>query len=599
MTENTIDRQLLIRVLILFFLVMLMLCGLIIRLWKVQVLSGQEFDEKASRQYARSIRLPALRGRIYSSDGKLLAANRSSAIAQLHLSEMPLSGKLSRSADHILTEIQRAEDKVGKKSGIQKKNILHHMQHSPGIPMTIFKDLNQAELARLAEITPSIPGLELAASSIRQYPFRSLASHLIGYTGSSNPGTAEDRADYSYYLPDTIGRTGLEERFNSTLQGKPGRKLVKVNHRGFVHEVIESDSAEPASDLILTLDTRLQAAAEHLLQGREGAIVMMDASDGSILAAGSAPGYDLNRFIPRISAKDFKALLEHPGHLFRNKAIQDSYMPGSIVKPLVALAVLENEISPDDEMECDGATYFSDGSRIRCWAWQSGGHGPLSLTDAIKVSCNDYFIENGMKLGLDKLQELYASAGIGSETGIGLPETKGILPNRQQWKNWNAYDTALVSIGQGKIQISPIQAVSYTAAIANGGSLWKARLVKEIRNPETGQVTVIQPELRGRLKASPENIAIVREGLYRAVNEPGGGASRARLPDLTICGKTGTAEVGSRENHTKNTWFIGFAELPSGRLTAIAVLVLKGEAGNKTAAPLAAEMFRTAARLNL
>ena len=598
--HSTIDRQLLIRIMTLAFLVMLMLSVLIIRLWNVQVLAGQEFDEKASRQYARSIRLPSLRGRIYSADGRLLAANRPAAVAQLHLSEMPLSGKLSRSADYILKEIQRAEKAVGKSSGIVKAKILSHMQHSPGIPMLIFKDLDRAELARLAEITPLVPGLELSAVSVRRYPCRSLASHLIGYTGPQDPSTAEDRGDYFYYLPDTVGRAGLEKLYDSLLQGKPGRKLVKVNHRGFVHEIIgEPTPAEPASDLILTLDSRLQAAAERLLGDREGAIVMLDASDGSVLAAASAPGFDPNRFIPRISRSDLRELLEHPGHPFLNKAVQSAYMPGSIVKPLVALAILENGVPPDDETECDGATYFSDGSRIRCWAWQSGGHGLLTLTDAVKVSCNDYFIEHGMKLGLDKLQELYASAGIGSKTGIGLPEARGVLPNRKKWKNWNTYDTALVSIGQGKIQVSPIQAACYAAAIANGGSLWKARLVREIRNPETGQVTTVQPELRGKLKASPENIAIVREGMYQAVNEPGGGAFRARLPDLTVCGKTGTAEVGSRENRTKNTWFTGFAELPSGRLAAVAVLILKGEAGNKTAAPLGAEMFRTAAGLNL
>jgi len=156
-----------------------------------------------------------------------------------------------------------------------------------------------------------------------------------------------------------------------------------------------------------------------------------------------------------------------------------------------------------------------------------------------------------------------------------------------------------VSIGQGKIQISPLQAVSYMAAIANGGKLWTPRLVKIIRNPETGERTVSKPVLRGHLKASSENIAIVREGMFRAVNESDGGANRARVDDLKVIGKTGTAEVGSLENRTKNTWFIGYAQMPTGRQIAVAVLVLKGEAGNRTAAPLAAEIFRTALRIKL
>jgi len=292
-------------------------------------------------------------------------------------------------------------------------------------------------------------------------------------------------------------------------------------------------------------------------------------------------------------------LSESPGHPFQNKVFQGVSMPGSIVKPLVALAILENGVKPEDEIECDGATHFADGSRIRCWAWQSGGHGMLSLLDAIKVSCNDFFIENGMKLGIDKLRDMYASAGIGSRTGVGLPESRGVLPGGSRWPNWNVYDTALVSIGQGKIQLTPIQAVSYAAALANGGKLWTPYLVRAVRNPETGWKETIRPVLRGRLKASPENIEIVRDGMFRAVNAPGGGAARARLQGMTVYGKTGTAEVGSKDNRTKNTWFIGFAKLPSGRLLAVAVLVFKGEAGNKTAAPLAAEMLRFAAALNL
>ena len=600
MTADTENKEILIRIMIMAFTVMLLFSALIIRLWKVQILSGFEFDEKASGLYARSIRLPALRGRIYSSDGSLLAANRPSVEARFHLSEMPISGKLKKSAQYILTEVQRAEKAVGRNSGVTRKNILHHMQHRPGIPMVIFKDLDQAELARLAELMPPIPGLELAASSIRWYPFHSLASHLIGYTGPQDPSTAEDRGDYFYYLPETTGRTGLEKAYNQELQGKPGKKLVKVNHRGFVHEVIgEPQHSESASDLVITIDSRLQRQAELLLEGREGAIVVMDASDGSLLAAGSAPGYDLNCFIPKISSKDYKSLMGQSGQPFLNKVLRGSYMPGSIIKPLVSLAILESGISPDDELECDGATYFSDGSRIRCWSWLSGGHGSLSLTDALKVSCNDFFIENGMKLGLDRLRMTFASAGIGSKTGIELPEEAGILPDRKRWNNWNVHDTALISIGQGKIQVTPLQAVSYTAAIANGGRLWKPRLVQEIRNPETGKKTVSPKVLRGLLKASPENIAFVREGMFRAVNEDGGGAYRAQVPGITVSGKTGTAEVGPKNKRENNTWFVGFSELPSGRLIAIAVLVLKGEAGNKTAAPLAAEMFKCAIRLKL
>ncbi len=614
---------------ILAFVVMLLLSAIIIRLWTVQILSGHEFDEKASRQYARGIRLSALRGRIYSSDGRLLAGNRPCMTAVLHLSEMPISGKLVNSIHYIYSQILRAEKVIGRGSLISQTSIrfrgrhfpgisarmfkvlskelkppelaiLYHIHHCPGMPVELFRDLSPAELARLSEITPAVPGLELTAVPMRNYPYRSLAAQLIGYTGFKDPHTAEDRGDYFYYSPEMTGRAGLEKSYNSVLQGKPGRKDVNVNHRGFVYEVIgDPKAAESSSDLVLTLDARLQVTAEHLLRGREGAIVVMDASNGSLLAAASAPGYDLNDFIPRISAKDYRKLENRPGHPFQNKVMQGTYMPGSIVKPLVALAMLDNGIDPDELTECDGATHFPDGSRIRCWAWRSGGHGPLPLLDAIKYSCNDFFIENGISLGIAKLKELFASAGIGCKTGLGMGELPGIIPDPERFKKWNVHETALVSIGQGKIQISPLQAACYMAAIANGGKLWTPRIVRSIRNPETGQRTDTKPLLRGQLKASEENIAVVREGMFRAVNESDGGANRAKVDDLKVIGKTGTAEVGSIEKRTKNTWFIGYAQMPTGRQIAVAVLVLKGEAGNKTAAPLAAEIFRVALKIKL
>ncbi|MBQ9338063.1 MAG: penicillin-binding protein 2 [Lentisphaeria bacterium] len=601
MVEKTLDKQLLIRILIMAFIVMLMLSALIIRLWDVQIRSGSEFDEKTSRQYARSIRLPALRGRIFSSDGEVLATNRPTVDVLFHLSEMPISGNQTKSVKMIMKEVLRAEKAVGRASGITEQQILAHMQHYPAIPMTVFKELTPAELAKLSELMPEIPGLEFSAGSQRWYPFRSLASQIIGYTGPQDPRTAEDRGNYFYYLPETIGKEGLERVYNQQLQGIPGMKLVKVNHRGFVYETIGTPTpARPSMDLVLTLNARMQAKAEKLLRGRSGAAVVMDVSDGSVLAMASAPGFDLNSFIPRISQSEYDKLKDDPGRPFLNKAVSSAYMPGSIVKPLVALALLENGVQPEEETVCDGATHFGEHSYIRCWAWLAGGHGSVSLTDAIKVSCNDFFCENGMELGLEKLREMYESAGIGSRTGIGLPsESAGVLPDRKRFPKWNSFETALISIGQGKIQVSPLQAVSYAAAIANGGILWKPRLVREFKNSDTGESTVEPPVRRGQLKATSEHIAIVREGMFRAVNEAGGGARRAYCEELAISGKTGTAEVGPRNKRTKNTWFIGFAELPSGRKLAVCVLVLNGESGNKSAAPVALELFRYALHLNL
>ncbi len=594
------DLQVLLRIMMIAFVIMLLLAIVLIRLWNVQVISGREYNEKASRQYARNIRIPPVRGSIYSSDGQLLAGNRPCFEVLLHLSEMNLSGTRKKSVEHILEEIRRAERAIGRSSGVTEDAVLYHMKYFPGIPMAVFKDLNQAELARIAELSPAIPGLELSAEATRYYPFGSLAAHLIGYIGPRDPSTDENRSDYFYYLPDSAGRTGVEKALDEDLRGKPGKKLVIVNHRGFVHEVVgEPTPAEPASDIELTLDTRLQSLAEKLITNVNGAIVLLDAGDGSVLAMASSPGYDLNNFVPRISSRRYNYLLNQTGHPFINKAAQGVYMPGSVIKPLIAISYLENGFSPDDTVNCDGATPFGATSRIKCWSWRSGGHGPVSLVKAIEVSCNDFFIESGMKLGIDRISATLATAGIGSKTGFILPENDGILPSRDKWKNWTAYDTALISIGQGKILVSPLQAASYTAAIANGGLLWKPRLVREVRNPSTGEKKVFPTELRGKLAASPQTLSLVREGMSRAVSEYEGSAKRARVEGLEICGKTGTAEVGSGANRHKNTWFIGFTKTSSGHTYAIAVLVLHGDSGGGTSAPLAARLFEKLEELEL
>ena len=592
--DEPVDRQILIRILIIVFAVMLMLFLLLIRLWSVQILSGREFNERSERQYARNIRMPALRGRIYSADGRLLAGNRPSYCALFHLSEMNLSGRRSQAVERILKEIRKAEKAVGTSSRIAEKEILYHMIRYPGIPMAVFKDLNRVQMAKLAEITPPIRGLELTAEGVRYYPYGSLAAHVIGYTGNSDPRMAEDRAEYFYYLPDPMGKTGLEKLYDRQLRGKAGKKLVIVNHRGFVHEEVgKPEAAHNGNDLILTLDAGVQYRAEKLLSGVQGAIAVMDASNGAVLALASGPAYDLNKFIPGIPSGEYRKLLQHPGKPFINKALQGNYMPGSILKVLLGLSLLENGIiHQEDQIRCDGFTSFSRTFRIRCWAYLSGGHGPLALKDALKVSCNDYFIENGVKLGLEKYCETLRSAGLGSRTGIGLGESAGLLPDRKKYRYWGNYDTALISIGQGKILLTPIQALSYAAALCNGGTVWVPQLVREIRNSSDGKATPIRPRKKSTLLGSEENLKIIRQGMYEAVNSPTGGVRGARLQECAVYGKSGTAEVGPKNNRTKNTWFLGFCKTPGGKDLAICVLVIEGQSGNRTAAPLAANLLR-------
>ncbi len=593
---NDIDLKTLqpfLRIGIILFLVMAVYAVIGIRLWHVQVLSGNKYSAKASRQYARKIRIPAVRGRIFSSDGKLLAENRASYDAVFHLSEMRKPGRMDKTINHIMGELARVSDCIGRSCGITVTDIRRHMNYYPGLPITVFQDLNPVELAKISELAPPVNGMELTVETVRRYPYASLASHLIGYVGPSDPSKADDRNEFFYYIPDIVGKSGVERLYDDKLKGSPGKKLVLVNHRGFVHEVVgEPIPARNGFDLELTLDLRAQRLAERLLGGANGALVVLDASTGAVIAMASAPGFDPNLFVPRISSQEYSRLLKNPDRPFLNKAAQGSYMPGSIAKPLVGICLLENGIPPEHEIDCDGFTMIGD-SRIRCWYWYGGGHGGVDLLRALEISCNDFFIENGLRLGVNRLSATFASAGIGSDTGFPLPESDGLLPSRNQGKHrWNIFDTALVSIGQGRIEVTPLQAARYTAAIANGGTLWKPCILKSVRGASGTVIQETAPEANGKLAASPRTLALIREGMHRAVNAPGGGAKQARNSRIELSGKTGTAEVGSGENRYKNTWFTGFGtDAKTGKTYAITVMVMHGVGGGKTAAPLAARFF--------
>lgn len=585
-----------LRIGIIVFVIMVVYTIIGLRLWDLQVVSAGKYKAKAARQYVRQIRIPAVRGRIISSDGRLLAGNRVSYNIVFHISEMRQSGKFYKNVDHIHTQASKALKVIGRKMSVTKKDIIHRMTIYPGIPMTIATDLTSKELARITEMQPPIQGLEIVPAPQRYYPGKTFAAHLIGYTGVSDPGTAEDRREFFYYLPDPVGRAGVEKICNDALRGAPGKKLVIVDNRGFVHkEEGKTQKAENGSDVILSIDAKAQEIAENLLRGKRGAITVVDAHTGELLAMASAPSYDLNNFIPRISYKKYRSLLYHPGQPFLNRAAFGSYMPGSIIKPLVALALLENGLDPAKKILCDGYTPIAE-ARIKCTAYLRGGHGKLDLAKAIELSCNDYFIDGGNALGIKKLSAMFAAGGIGKKTGFLLSERAGRLPNPQRYRYWNMYDTALVSIGQGKIELSPLQAVLYTAAIANGGVLYKPILVKAIREENNKELFSAVPEKNGTLPVSRKTLQAVKQGMFQAVHSSMGSARRARNSRMKMYGKTGTAEVGPKNARFKNTWFIGFGTAAANgsekkRTYAISVLITHGESGGVTCAPIAKDFF--------
>lgn len=585
------DASVQIRICVMIFLAFVIFSILGIQLWNTQVRHRRDYEEKALRQSVRRIRIPPLRGRILAADGTPLAVNRASYNVQLHLAEMSMP-RQDAMLRHILAEADRAADRIGRKNPLTEEKIRRHLNLYPGIPMPLFSDLAPAELARLWELAPAVTGLEIVPGSIRDYPSGPMAAHLIGYVGKGDPESADDRSEYFYYFPDPEGKEGLEKSCDGELRGSPGKKMVLVDSRGFVREELEEPArAKNGRDVILSLDSRAQRIAEELLAGRTGSIVVLEAETGAVTAMASSPSFRPGDFVPFISREKYAALRGDPDMPFLNRSTMGTYLPGSVIKPLCALACLENGVPPDETVDCTGRSPFGYGRGINCSS--RFGHGPVDIRRAIQFSCNVYFVNNAVRIGIGPLSEMYASAGIGRKTGIDIPERAGLLPPVGRW---NENETAYVGFGQGKISVTALQVAVYYAALANGGKLMRPYLIGRICETDGDRrVSVFDalPKETGRLAASPENIGIVKEGMYLVVQGEGGSGRRAKIDKTAIYGKTGTADVESEIEPKKHVWFAGFAQQPvTGKWYSIAVLIERGESGGKTAAPLAGEFFQ-------
>ena len=592
-TPRFVIDSFVIRVGLLALVGFLLFSVLVIRLWNMQVIRASEYEYKDRKQSARRIRIPAMRGEIFGRDGTPIVRNRASFNVLFHPGEMTTERSRDQ-AEFIMDKADQVAAVLGRYNPLTLENVRRHLNYQPGLPLTAFKDLTDEERGRLDELFPPIRGLEVTAEPMREYPFDSLAAQLIGYVGNEDPGAADDRREYFYYLPSLEGRSGLEYQYNDKLSGKAGSQFVMVNSNGFVHEQLEDPTPpENGYDLRLTLDIDGQLAAERALKGHLGAIVVMDANSGAVRVMASSPTFSPADFVPSISRRRFKELNEDPGKPFLNRAVQGSYMPGSTIKPLTALAGLENGIPDTMTYDCTGIAPHGYSGGIRCTA--TYGHGDLDMRHAIMKSCNVYFVDLGVDVGINALSRMFESAGIGTKTQIEVAERAGYLP--KDGPSWNENETAYVSIGQGKIEVTPLQAAVFYGALANGGTMYKPFLIDHIYDHDrlTGKRLSVYdaiPLKTGRLAASAASLNVIREGMYLVVHDPAGSGRRGNIASAELYAKTGTADVGRGTRATKNTWFNGFVKHPrTGELLSFAAVIEHGESGGTTTAPIVAEMF--------
>ena len=600
------------RLLVLALLTVASLGLLASRLHTLQVKESGDYASSQLRQSVRRVLLPAPRGRIFDRNGEILADNHPSYCIAVYVEELRQPGPWSNTVNAVEARLDEISAELGVPRQITRADIRRHISKRLPLPLLAWQDVDDRSLARFAEEFANNPGMDIYVQPERIYPHGALAAHILGYVGREKP--AETNEVFHYNVLGMKGRAGIEASMDSVLAGEPGGKLITVDVSGYRHGETISRPSKPGRDIRLTIDAGLQAQLERLIGDRRGAAVAVDPRNGEILALASEPAFDPNALSPSVPPALWRALMADKDRPLLNRAISGVYPPGSVFKPCVALAALEAGVSPNISYSCNGV--FTLGKmHLRCSS--TYGHGEnLSLRYAIEQSCNPFFCSLGTHIGIEAIDSFAAKMGFGRRTGIPLGgEREGLLPT-PEWKSrvrhdgWRAGDTANLAIGQGLLLVTPLQVAMYAAALANGGTLHRPRLVAEegeigdrrwgigdrrysnaTNNPTIHQSNGSTVQRFNGSTVQPSNTAsdnafrIVRGGMYDVVNAPRGTGRRAKVPGLEVAAKTGTAEYGSRSNRRKHTWMIAFAPFDNPTI-ALAIVIEDGDSGGRTVAPL-------------
>ncbi|MDD3276131.1 MAG: penicillin-binding protein 2 [Kiritimatiellales bacterium] len=555
-----------------------------ISLWRLQVTNMSTFENRQQIQSLRRVRLPGIRGKIYDRNGLCLADNRPVYSIALFLEDVRRAGPWSRTVDGAMEVIDKVANVTGLKPEMDRAGIMKHIRLRLPLPLVLWNDIGPQSMARLAELGHDIPGVDVYTQATRIYPYSPYTSHLLGYVGRADPDTMNEEKNYSYYLPEMNGRAGLEKLFDPFLRGEAGGMLVQIDVSGYRHGELAHRTPKAGGDLKLTLDMEVQLLARKALGEHKGAVVVLDPNNGDVLAMLSAPGFDANRFVPYITSKDWKLLSEDPEKPLLNRAVAGVYPPGSIFKPLVGLAAAM--VNPEAlHTVYDSPSVFRIGRRVV----HTTGHGEVDMREALKVSANVYFFKTALACGPDIILRQALTAGLGKKTGVEVDfEQSGLVPD-EKWqqenkKGWSDGDTCNLAIGQGYLGVTPIQMAMLTATIANGGYLYRPRLVQAYREPGSDTYSPNPEDRIGKMSWSDAALATVRGGMHDVIMEPDGTGTRAAVDGLDFAGKTGTAEYGVKGEGDKQTWMIAFAPFDNPQY-AIAMLIEDGNTGGTTVGP--------------
>lgn len=567
------------------------------RFFYLQIIQGEDFRRLSKNNCIRLKSVEASRGLIFDRNGVLLVDNRPSFNLSIVLKD---AAPVARTLETLsaFTQIPLADFQ----SKIDANKI-----GSKYTPIQLKKGITRDQLAVVEAHSFDLPGVLVTVEPRRNYIYSKSASHLLGYLGEINSDELATGKYPGVRGGDSIGRYGAEKVFEQYLRGQRGGRQVEVDATGCLVRVLNTVDPVPGKDVFLTIDNTLQQAAETMLEGKAGAVVAIDPSNGDVLVMASTPSFDQNDFIGGISSKKWKELLADEDSPMSNKSIQGEYPPASAYKIITALAGLEEGVVDlNTRSYCSGQYQF--GNRVyRCW--KRWGHGEVDLISAMEESCDVYFYKVGESLGVDALAQYARGCGLGKPTGIELEnERSGLIPT-SAWKKrrfgeaWQPGETLSIAIGQGFNLVTPLQMAVLTAAIGNGGTLYRPRVLKAVQATDNQPIEVKNPEITGGLPAGQETLKIIQKGLRNVVQGNRGTARSIRIKGVEIAGKTGTAQVFSMKkkdrerdepldyNLRDHAWFICYAPADNP-VIAISVIIEHGEHASTVAAPVARNLVR-------
>ena len=584
------------------FFILLLALGLLSRSFYLQIVQHEYYIQRAESNRTSLVPTAPNRGLIVDRQGRTLAENYSAYTVEITRAEMA-------SLEKTLIELGKLIE-VTPGQLRRFRRLLSESHEFETVPLK--SKLTDEEVAILAANRYRLPGVEVKARLFRNYQAGPGMAHVVGFVGRINDrdlkSLREKDREQNYKGSVHIGKTGLEQSYETTLHGRTGFDQMETDASGRAVRMLSRIPPVPGKDLRLHLDVELQAVAEHAFGDYLGGLVALDPRTGGVLALVSRPGFDPNLFVDGIDPETWKSLNESPDRPMVNRALRGIYPPGSTLKPFMAMAGLELGLRKPGDSIADPGYYSLPNSSHQFRDWKKGGHGVVDLKRSIAQSCDIYYYRLAVDMGIDRMHDFLAKFGFGEKAGIDLEgESAGLLPSRE-WKKrrwnkvWYPGETVISGIGQGYHLSTPLQLAVATAMLANGGMRIEPRLAEAVRDPVTHLWQPLAKAPQRMVNFNPANMAVVREGMMDVMRPGGTAAAAAAGASYTLAGKTGTAQVvgikqGARYDSSQlsrknrdHALFMAFAPVENPRIV-IAVIVENGEHGSSTAAPIARAVF--------